>query len=150
MEIMTIPWGLGLYILTVCISRNLIIISSLINSTRCSQNSRSRGTEQPEGWSPLMIKCPCFCKHLIVGSDHNHSRGATQSTRDFLHFAENEVASMAAILVQEWYRDDEGFFLVFLFVFATKKKEILCDKESLFVLNHLFYIFSKYMCIYNI
>ena len=23
------------------------------------------GTGQPEGWSPLKIKCPCFCKHRL-------------------------------------------------------------------------------------
>ena len=24
------------------------------------------GTEQPEGWSPLKIKGPSFCKHMAI------------------------------------------------------------------------------------
>ena len=47
---------------------------------------------------------------------------------DFPHSAMNEIASMAAILVQEW----------------LEKKKIPGNKESVFVLNHLMYIYSKY------
>ena len=54
---------------------------------------------------------------------------------DFLHFAVNEIASMATILVQEWY-------------FFKKKKKISGNKESLFVLNLFMYIFS--ISIYDI
>ena len=48
---------------------------------------------------------------------------------DFPHSAVNEIASMAAILVQEWFQ---------------KKKKIPGNKESVFALNHLMYIYSKY------
>ena len=51
---------------------------------------------------------------------------------DFLHFAVNEIASMVAILVQEWF-------------FFSKKKKIHGNKESLFVINHLIYNFSIYI-----
>ena len=55
------------------------------------------------------------------------------SQTDFLHFATNEVASMSAILVQEWW-----FFL------------ISGNRESLFVLNDLIYMLSIYIYIYII
>ena len=49
--------------------------------------------------------------------------------------AVNEVALMAAILVQK----------CFFFIFEKKKKISPGDKESLFALNHLIYIFSIYI-----
>ena len=64
-----------------------------------------------------------FIHHFI------HIYGQT----DFLQFAVNEVASMAALLVWK------------LCFWGVKKKKKPGYKESLFVLNHLIHIFNIYM-----
>ena len=56
---------------------------------------------------------------------------------DFLHSTVNEVASMAAILVQKLC----GFFFFFS---QNNEKSSQVIKNPCFVLNHLIYIFSIY------
>ena len=60
---------------------------------------------------------------------------------DFLHSTVNEVASMAAILVQK--------LCVFFFVFfQNEEKWSQVTKNACFALNHLIYIFSIYIILY--
>ena len=58
---------------------------------------------------------------------------------DFLHSTVNEVASMAAILVQKWW----GFFF-----HKKKEKSSQVAKNPCFALNHLIYSFSIYIILY--
>ena len=75
------------------------------------------------------IQCFCFIFSLLFIHHFIHIYGQT----DFLQFAVNEVASMAALLVWK------------LCFFGGFKKKIPGYKESLFVLNHLIHIFNIYM-----
>ena len=61
----------------------------------------------------------------------------------FLHSTVNEVASMAAILVQKWC-----FFLCFFPKNKKEEKSSQVTKNPCFALNHLIYIFSIYMILY--